>query len=54
MGAALRPDRLKIQAKIVGSASNKDFGWNLIFVFELAGRVGVVWLFVPHRKDLYL
>lgn len=29
------------------------YEWNLIFVSESAGRVGVVELFVLHRKDLY-
>lgn len=32
---------------------NKDFEWNLIFVLRPRGQVGVVALFVLHRKDLY-
>jgi hypothetical protein len=45
IGAKLRSERLKIQAKIVGSVLNKDFGpveFNIRIGAWFSGRVGVV------------
>lgn len=42
-----------VKIKLLVWFLNKDFEWNLIFVLRPRGHVGVVALFVLHRKDLY-